>query len=53
VQRIRRVHKGGSNMTEIEISKLIVEAVLKVHKTLEPGLLESSYEECMLYELKK
>jgi GxxExxY protein len=26
---------------------------IKVHKSLGPGLLESSYEECMDYELKK
>jgi len=40
-------------MTENEISKLIVESALKVHKALGPGLLESSYEECLLYELRK
>ena len=40
-------------MTENEISKIIVESALKVHKTLGPGLLESSYEECLFYELKK
>ncbi len=26
---------------------------MKVHKTLGPGLLESAYEECLFYELKK
>jgi len=26
---------------------------LKVHKVLGPGLLESAYEECLFYELKK
>jgi GxxExxY protein len=26
---------------------------LKVHKVLGPGLLESGYEECLFYELKK
>ncbi len=40
-------------MTENEISKIVVESALKVHKTLGPGLLESSYEECLFYELKK
>jgi GxxExxY protein len=38
-------------MTENEISKIVFEKGLKVHKTLGPGLLESSYEECMFYEL--
>ena len=40
-------------MTENEISKIVFECALKVHKTLGPGLLESAYEECMFYELKK
>jgi GxxExxY protein len=40
-------------MTENEISKIVFECALKVHKALGPGLLESAYEECMFYELKK
>ena len=40
-------------MTENEISKIIFNCALKVHKALGPGLLESSYEECLYYELKK
>ena len=40
-------------MTENEISKTIFSCALKVHKALGPGLLESSYEECMYYELNK
>ena len=40
-------------MTENEISKRVFECALKVHKALGPGLLESAYEECMFYELKK
>ncbi|MEN8125030.1 MAG: GxxExxY protein, partial [Bacteroidota bacterium] len=40
-------------MTENEISKIIFDCALKVHKVLGPGLLESSYEECLFYELKK
>lgn len=42
-----------NNLTENEISKIIVESALKVHRNLGPGLLESSYEECLYYELKK
>ena len=38
-------------MTENEISKLIVGAAIAVHKELGPGLLESSYEICLAYEL--
>lgn len=40
-------------MTENEISREIVDAALKVHKQLGPGLLESAYEECLYYELIK
>lgn len=40
-------------MTENEISKIIFDCALKVHKALGPGLLESAYEECLFYELKK
>ncbi|MBC8883602.1 GxxExxY protein [Flavobacterium piscinae] len=40
-------------MSEDEISKIVFEAALKVHKALGPGLLESAYEECLFYELKK
>lgn len=40
-------------MTENEISKIVFDAALKVHQSLGPGLLESAYEECLFYELKK
>jgi len=40
-------------MNENEISKIVFECALKVHKVLGPGLLESAYEECLFYELKK
>jgi len=38
---------------EEEISKIVFECALRVHKVLGPGLLESAYEECLFYELKK
>ena len=38
-------------MTENEISKIIVDCAYKVHKELGPGLLESTYEACLIYEL--
>ena len=40
-------------MTENELSKIVYEAGIKVHKALGPGLLESAYEECLYYELQK
>jgi GxxExxY protein len=36
-----------------EIAKKIVNAAIKVHTLLGPGLLESAYQKCMEYELKK
>ena len=40
-------------MTENEIGDAIIAAALKVHTALGPGLLESAYETCLLYELQK
>ncbi|MBJ2172685.1 GxxExxY protein [Aureibaculum sp. A20] len=40
-------------MDENDISRIIFNCALKVHKSLGPGLLESAYEECLFYELKK
>ena len=40
-------------MTENEISKVIVDAAIEVHRTLGgPGLIESVYEEALKYELE-
>lgn len=36
-----------------EISGAVVNASLKIHRALGPGLLESAYEECLNYELLK
>lgn len=35
------------------ITGMIIEAAMKVHSALGPGLLESAYEACLLHELKK
>jgi GxxExxY protein len=40
-------------MTENELSRIVFDCALKVHQALGPGLLESAYEECLFYELKK
>ncbi len=40
-------------MTENEISKIVFDCGLKVHKALGPGLLESAYEECLFFEILK
>lgn len=45
---------GESTSAEIErVAREIVDAGFKVHKELGPGLLESSYEILMVYELEK
>jgi GxxExxY protein len=40
-------------MTENEISEIVIGAAIKVHRSLGPGLLESAYSHCLLYELTK
>ena len=40
-------------MTENELSKVVFDLGMKIHKVLGPGLLESAYEECLYYEIKK
>ena len=36
-----------------EVAKTIVDAAIKVHRALGPGLLESAYQQCLAYELRK
>jgi len=40
-------------MTENDITGIIIDCCVRMHKTLGPGLLESVYEEVLAYELKK
>jgi len=40
-------------MTENEIATIIVDAALRIHRTLGPGLLESVYQAALNYELQK
>jgi len=35
-----------------DLTRKVIGAAIEVHKILGPGLLESSYEECLAYELK-
>jgi len=35
------------------IAKIIVDSAFKVHRELGPGLLESVYQQCLVYELRK
>lgn len=39
-------------MSKNQLSHKIIGCAMKVHSELGPGLLESSYEACLYYELK-
>jgi len=36
-----------------KLTEQIIGCAIKVHRTLGPGLLESAYQECLFFELKK
>jgi GxxExxY protein len=38
---------------EDRLSKLILDAAFRVHSAIGPGLLESAYEACLAYELRR
>lgn len=40
-------------MSENEISKLVIDSCIKIHKALGPGLLESVYEAALFFEISK
>ena len=40
-------------MTENQIGTIIVDCAFQAHQTLGPGLLESTYEACLVYELQQ
>jgi len=40
-------------VTENRIGDAIIASAMKVHSAVGPGLLESAYETCLLYELEK
>ena len=49
-------HQGHQGHQEVPagvdaVAKAIVDAGLRVHKALGPGLLESAYEHCLMHEL--
>jgi GxxExxY protein len=40
-------------MTENEVSGIVIGAAIDIHKYLGPGLLESAYDDCLAYKLRK
>lgn len=40
-------------MNQDQLTEKIIGAAMKVHSALGPGLLESAYQACLLYELNK
>lgn len=42
----------NTQMNENEISAIVVDAGLKIHRALGAGLYEKVYEQCLEYELK-
>ena len=40
-------------MTEEESGRAVIGAAMRVHSIVGPGLLESAYETCLIYELEK
>jgi GxxExxY protein len=40
-------------MTHSHTTEQIIGAAIKVHRRLGPGLLESAYEACLVYELEQ
>jgi len=40
-------------MDENSLSNIVINRAIKVHSALGPGLLESSYQECLFFELSQ
>ena len=41
------------NISENQIASVIIGCAIEIHKVLGPGLLESAYQECLLFKLRQ
>ncbi|HTL83306.1 MAG TPA: GxxExxY protein [Bacteroidia bacterium] len=53
IEESQESYSNPETWIESELSSQIIGLAMKVHTGLGPGLLESAYEECLYYELKK
>jgi GxxExxY protein len=53
LQKIKVLFVTKKEMEINKITEIIIGGAIEVHRALGPGLLESAYEECLCYELKK
>jgi GxxExxY protein len=49
----QRIFKGTQDAELENLATEVIDCIFKIHKALGPGLLESAYEECLFYEIKK
>lgn len=49
---LRNSELHREKMENNKLTEKIIGAAIEVHRTLGPGLLESAYQECLLFELK-
>lgn len=47
------MHRELGEIDDKGITEKVIGCAIKVHRNLGPGLLESAYQECLFYELKK
>ncbi|MCB0458156.1 MAG: GxxExxY protein [Flavobacteriaceae bacterium] len=48
------MNRDSQRLAEVnELTEKIIGAAIEVHRELGPGLLESAYQQCLLFELKK
>ncbi len=52
-RRTQRSRKERGMAAEEDIGRAVIGAAIKIHIAVGPGLLESAYEACLIYELEK